>query len=202
MGDWDTFTNETRNLYGVDMSCLDQPFEKEQRDYYLSSSIWCELNGDQVIINQPDTSPPAAAYHQPVTSPSPAHHQPITNPPPTHHPPTTTVDQVIGQPAAVKHMDLHTCTIKDALGVDPAPFSFTTDTPTKVSGFAGWFDTDFAGSEENPATEVVTLSTAPAIGYTHWGQQVFFLEDAIDLEPEVRSRGRAVTRSCVRRMPL
>jgi len=138
MSDWDTFTQETRNLYGVDMSCLDQPFEKEQRDYYLSSSIWCELNGDQVI----------------------------------------------GQPAAVKHLDLHTCTIKEALGVDPAPFSFTTDVPAKVSGFAGWFDTDFAGSEENPASEVVTLSTAPAIGYTHWGQQVFFLEEAIDLEPE------------------
>lgn len=137
MGDWDAFAGETAKLYGVDMSCLSEPFEKEQRDYYLMSSCWCELRGDQVV----------------------------------------------GQPAAVKHLDLHTCTIADAQGVEAAPFSFSTDEPVTVSGFAGWFDADFAGSEENPCTETVVLSTAPKVGYTHWGQQVFFLEDPIELDP-------------------
>lgn len=28
----------------------------------------------------------------------------------------------------------------------------------------------------------MVLSTAPHIGYTHWGQQVFFIEDAIELQ--------------------
>ena len=55
--------------------------------------------------------------------------------------------QVVGKPAAVKHLDLHTCSIADSQGVADAPFSFSTDENVTVSGFAGWFDTDFAGSE-------------------------------------------------------
>jgi hypothetical protein len=39
------------------------------------------------------------------------------------------------------------------------------------AGFCGWFDVHFRGSEESPC-DPVTLSTAPAAGYTHWGHTV------------------------------
>jgi type I protein arginine methyltransferase len=79
--------------------------------------------------------------------------------------------------------------VADALGVDETPFSFPVQTHEVVSAFAGWFDADFAGSKENPAPNPVTLSTHPAIGYTHWGQQVFFLGEKIDLFPGDELKG-------------
>ena len=43
-----------------------------------------------------------------------------------------------------------------------------------VDAFCGWFDTQFKGSQENPVTTEVTLTTAPdPTGATHWGQQVW-----------------------------
>ena len=95
--------------------CLEGAYEKEQRDYYLMSSHWCELAGDQVI----------------------------------------------GQPAAIKHLDLHTCTIEDSLGVNDAPFHFTAPQPTVMSGFAGWFEVDFAGSNELACRSVTTVMPTP-----------------------------------------
>lgn len=48
--------------------------------------------------------------------------------------------------------------------------------PPTVDGLAGWFEVQFRGSAENPATEEVQLSTAPdERGATHWGQQAFYL---------------------------
>lgn len=138
MHDWKTFTDETAANYGVDMTCLEAAYAKEQHEYFSLSSQWMELDGEQVVST----------------------------------------------PVVVKSFDLNTCTIADALGVDNASFSFTVDKASRVSAFAGWFDAVFAGSPSSPCTEVVTLSTHPRVGYTHWGQQVFFLEDAIDLEPE------------------
>jgi protein arginine N-methyltransferase 1 len=49
-----------------------------------------------------------------------------------------------------------------------------------VSGFAGWFTVDFNGSREMPVSQRVVLSTGPEAGYTHWGQQVFYLKHSID----------------------
>mmetsp|Transcript_6345 Transcript_6345/g.18584 ORF Transcript_6345/g.18584 Transcript_6345/m.18584 type:complete len:414 (-) Transcript_6345:178-1419(-) len=92
-------------------------------------------------------------------------------------------DQIVGEPVVVKELNMHTCTVEQVQGVEHAPFAFQADAPSTVSGFAGWFDTDFAGSEQNPCPERVVLSTHPRIGYTHWGQQVFFLEEAIELNP-------------------
>lgn len=80
----------------------------------------------------------------------------------------------------------------DALGVKETPFSFTVESHEVVSAFAGWFDADFSGSSENPAPHPVTLSTHPVIGYTHWGQQVFFLGDKIDLYPGDELKGSIV----------
>lgn len=136
MDDWYAFTDETYGKYNVDMSCLGEAYEREQKEYFVLSAMWCELSGEAVI----------------------------------------------GEPVQVKALDMHTCTIADSLGVDNATFEFTAPETSVVSGFAGWFDTHFNGSEANPAPNKVVLSTHPKIGYTHWGQQVFFLENAIELQ--------------------
>ena len=81
-------------------------------------------------------------------------------------------EHVIGQPVVIKRLDLNTCTLEDCEGVDKQTFSMMTPFSVRVSGFAGWFTVDFAGSSVTPVVKRVTLSTGPEAGYTHWGQQV------------------------------
>lgn len=92
-------------------------------------------------------------------------------------------EHVIGQPVVIKRLDLNSCTLEDCEGVDKQDFSIVAPFAVRVSGFAGWFTVDFAGSSETPVTKRVTLSTGPEAGYTHWGQQVFYLKDAINCTP-------------------
>ncbi|EEF37882.1 protein arginine n-methyltransferase, putative [Ricinus communis] len=49
MDDWFDFLDDTKINYGVDMSVLTQPFEEEQRKYYLQTSLWQNLHPNQVI---------------------------------------------------------------------------------------------------------------------------------------------------------
>ncbi|KAM7509421.1 hypothetical protein LguiA_019874 [Lonicera macranthoides] len=49
MDDWRYFLNETKNYYGVDMSCLTKPYSEEQKKYYLRTSLWNNLHPNQVI---------------------------------------------------------------------------------------------------------------------------------------------------------
>jgi protein arginine N-methyltransferase 1 len=81
-------------------------------------------------------------------------------------------EHVIGQPMIMKQLDLTTCSLKDAECVNTISYDFEIPFPVTVSGFAGWFTTDFNGSKENPCKHRVILSTGPEAGYTHWGQQV------------------------------
>jgi len=99
------------------------------------------------------------------------------------------VEHVLGQPIVIKHLDINTCTLADAEDVKNTPFQFTVPFASRVSGFAGWFTVDFAGSAGSPCTRRVVLSTGPEAGYTHWGQQVFYLKDHIDATPETRLHG-------------
>lgn len=80
----------------------------------------------------------------------------------------------------IKQLDLNTCTLADAECVPVTPYAINIPFAITVSGFAGWFTVDFAGSEQTPVTRRVTLTTGPEGGYTHWGQQVFYLKDAVD----------------------
>ena len=66
--------------------------------------------------------------------------------------------------------------LQDVQGVDATPYSIDVNEDVRISGFAGWFTADFQGTEENPLQSSVVLSTGPENGYTHWGQQVFYLE--------------------------
>lgn len=138
-----------KRCYNLEMDVLSETYEKEQKDYFIYSSLWCELK----------------ARH------------------------------TVGEAVVIKRMDLNTCTLADAEGVDITPVDFTIPHPSLVSGFAGvcvlisvmsvywaflytvcgmigWFTVDFHGSTANPCTKQITLSTAPDNGYTHWGQQV------------------------------
>lgn len=49
MSDWRDFQSTTDTVYGVDMSCLSEDFEKEQKDYYQLSSRWTELPPEAVL---------------------------------------------------------------------------------------------------------------------------------------------------------
>lgn len=89
-------------------------------------------------------------------------------------------EHIVSTPVIIKRLDLHTCTLQDVAGVDPTDFRFRVREDCAVSGFAGWFTTDFFGRNERPCPRPVTLSTGPEVGYTHWGQQVFYLMEPIE----------------------
>lgn len=92
--------------------------------------------------------------------------------------------QAVGEGQVVKQLDLHTCTFEDARGLlEPVPFDITVDEPRRASAYVGWFDVNFAGTEENPCKHVVTLGTGPHDEPTHWGQQVFYFPSPFDLQP-------------------
>ena len=99
------------------------------------------------------------------------------------------VEHVIGQAQVIKRLDLNTCTLADALGVPETPYEILVPFPVTVSGFAGWFTVDFNGSKLTPATRRVNLSTGPEAGYTHWGQQVFYLNKPIDCSTDTKLHG-------------
>ncbi|CAB9513596.1 arginine N-methyltransferase 1 [Seminavis robusta] len=148
MSDWHDFAETTRNMYGVDMDILEKDFDREQKEYYLLSSRWTEL--------QPEV--------------------------------------LLAEPKMIKQFDMATCTLEEARGItagEPdAVFCFDingTRNLGPVSAIAGWFTSDFrsrtdehaaiAPKIENPSF----LSTGPEQGYTHWGQQTFYLLSPLPL---------------------
>eukprot|EP01123_Difflugia_compressa_P013517 TRINITY_DN630_c0_g1_i2.p1 TRINITY_DN630_c0_g1~~TRINITY_DN630_c0_g1_i2.p1 ORF type:complete len:409 (-),score=83.00 TRINITY_DN630_c0_g1_i2:27-1196(-) len=162
MEDWNKFVPRTLANYGVDMACLTPDFDKEHADYYLATSVWCELKQADLLT-----------------------------------------DAVI-----IKTIDCNTCTLEEiksvqhefSLKINRQTKSMTSpkkgggggrgggqqrnpqhaSSDVKFTGFAGWFEVDFKGSTSQPATTNITLSTAPHIGYTHWGQQCFFFHPPVD----------------------
>jgi protein arginine N-methyltransferase 1 len=162
MQDWNKFVPKTLNRFAVDMSCLSNEFDKEHSDYYLSSSVWCELRPADLLTNYTqilsiDCNTCKLEDYKSVNY---KFNLQILNKYLTSHP---------------KHSGrggFHR-------GSNPPPRNNRTE-PIRLSGFAGWFEVDFLGSAQNPAPSKVTLSTAPHIGYTHWGQQCFFLHPSIE----------------------
>lgn len=146
MSDWNDFSRTTNQVYGVDMSCLDEDYDREQREYFLFSSRWTEL-------------PPEA---------------------------------VLTEPSQIKYLDLSICTLQDARGISSSDkdskFDFEvngTEVFGPVSGFACWFTSDFRSRTDEDGKDAPRifhpsfLSTGPENGYTHWGQQTFYLPSSI-----------------------
>ena len=49
MSDWTDFQETTKQVYGVDMDVLQPDFDREQKEYYLWSSRWTELQPEAVL---------------------------------------------------------------------------------------------------------------------------------------------------------
>lgn len=101
---------------------------------------------------------------------------------------------VLAEPKMIKHFDMATCTLEDARGILPgeaeAKFSFDidgTENTGPVGGVAGWFTSDFRSRTDSVAENApkinnpAFLSTGPENGYTHWGQQTFYLLSSLPL---------------------
>lgn len=84
-------------------------------------------------------------------------------------------EAVIGDACAWYSFDVATVTIDELKTKARGPFACTVRKPGPVHALAGWFDVTFDGSAAQPAPHPIVLSTAPEVGYTHWGQQVFLL---------------------------
>jgi len=154
MGDWSEFAETTRTTYGVDMNCLGPEYQREQKEYYLLSSRWTELSPNSILA----------------------------------------------EPQVVKSLDMCTCTIADSRGIEAdAPnshFEFemkggdfgNSANNVVVSALSGWFTADFKSRTDDLGAQLAPklsnpafLSTGPEAGYTHWGQQTFYLLSSIPL---------------------
>jgi len=105
------------------------------------------------------------------------------------------MQEMVGEAAQIGAWDLSRVTAEQVQGVEKTSFRLSvpelmrgsegevrrTPRPLSLSGFAGWFTVQFNGSNEFPAARPVELSTAPEMGYTHWGQEVCFLRHALSV---------------------
>ena len=48
MQGWHSFVGDIQQCYGVDMSCLNATFQKEQQQYYLATSAWADVHPSQL----------------------------------------------------------------------------------------------------------------------------------------------------------
>lgn len=105
-------------------------------------------------------------------------------------------DAVLAEPAVVKELDMCTCTLLDARGIRAVDreslFDFDIDADLvswdSMSAFAGWFTADFRSRTDDigkamapKITNPSFLNTGPENGFTHWGQQTFYLMSRIPL---------------------
>jgi protein arginine N-methyltransferase 1 len=101
---------------------------------------------------------------------------------------------VLAEPKMIKHFNMAACTLEDARGIAAedvdANFCFDINGDENigpVSALAGWFTADFRSRTDSVAENAPKihnpsfLSTGPENGYTHWGQQVFYLLSSLPL---------------------
>eukprot|EP00751_Fragilariopsis_kerguelensis_P003487 CAMPEP_0170830886 /NCGR_PEP_ID=MMETSP0733-20121128/49634_1 /TAXON_ID=186038 /ORGANISM="Fragilariopsis kerguelensis, Strain L26-C5" /LENGTH=568 /DNA_ID=CAMNT_0011196347 /DNA_START=80 /DNA_END=1786 /DNA_ORIENTATION=+ len=190
--DWYAFLEATSDKYKVNYETLSDNFIQEQHDFYLGTSQWKELSDQNFVLSTSNSDLFDADVPEVSDDTNAQQQQPYT---------------------VIKELDLSTCTLEDTRGIfgrttDPEQiqqgnydwneFDFVID-PLKVtsaiSGFASWFTTDFksrtdAMGIQNKAPQLkdnyVTLDTGPSQGYTHWGQQAFYFQDAIRIKTDLK----------------
>ncbi len=141
--EWDKFKAEMAQYYNLNMTPLDVPYKKEQRDYFILSSLWTELRPEHIV----------------------------------------------GEPAVIKRLNINTCTLEEAQCVQRVHYDISIPFSVQISGYAGWFTVDFAGSDAMPVKRRIVLNTGPEAGYTHWAQQVFYLPTPVNCSPDTRIHG-------------
>ena len=88
--------------------------------------------------------------------------------------------EVIGDEFSLVEFDMASTTI-DELKACSADFKSVISEDAELNAFGGWFDTDFRGSEADPAPQPVTLTTQPE-STTHWAQQVFMVHPPMNVQ--------------------
>eukprot|EP00804_Cyclotella_cryptica_P026079 CCRYP_013940-RA/>CCRYP_013940-RA protein AED:0.07 eAED:0.07 QI:171/1/1/1/1/1/3/396/500 len=168
MEDWKEFAQTTQNVYGVDMSVLENDFDREQKEYYVLSSRWAEL-GTGCLLAAPCVVKELDMH-------------------------VCTVEDARGVGLAMGQdegsgvpfdFDIEGRRHDDGHGM----------AGSSVSGFAGWFTVDFKSRSDDAGRDAAPqvpnpayLSTGPEMGYTHWGQQVFHLPAAIPVLADQTTR--------------
>jgi protein arginine N-methyltransferase 1 len=92
-------------------------------------------------------------------------------------------DRMITEECKLIDLNLNTCG-PDVLNVD-AVFELVPEMCETMHGFVVWWTTLFEGPEEQ-----IELSTSPERERTHWSQTIYYLEEPLDITPNVRIRGR------------
>lgn len=153
MGDWHEFVDSTQSLYGVNMRILEKDFEKEQRDYYLLSSRWAELNPNALLAE------PAVIKELDMM--------------------ICTLNEARGISSGDKNSSFEFNIIADEIVqhnsqsvISGFAMWFTADFKSR---------TDEGGAMAPEIGNPSYLSTGPENGYTHWGQQVFHFISSIPL---------------------
>ncbi|KAJ3285916.1 hypothetical protein HK104_009250 [Borealophlyctis nickersoniae] len=88
---------------------------------------------------------------------------------------------IVSDTATIKQIDIATTTPTQ---LDfSTPFRLTiTAASARVNALVGWFDTYFAGQDEDGADlETVFFSTGPTVKGTHWKQTLFAFEEGVDV---------------------
>ncbi|KAL3816909.1 hypothetical protein ACHAXA_009104, partial [Cyclostephanos tholiformis] len=178
MDDWREFAEVTSTMYGVDMSVLEQDYDREQKEYYVMSSRWAELRtgcllADPIVVKEYDMHTCTVEDARGVGL-------------------NVGEDEGCGSPIEFDVVGRRLSTgFGSADGDSAADFGAA----GPISGFAGWFTVDFKSRTDEvgriAAPEVSNpahLSTGPEMGYTHWGQQVFHFPSAIPLLPDQTTR--------------
>eukprot|EP00850_Spirogloea_muscicola_P011771 SM000074S21681 [mRNA] locus=s74:425929:428759:+ [translate_table: standard] len=201
MGSWRHFLDETQHEFGVDMGALSKAYRLEQQKYFLQVLVLStgtkEKNVASTLKAQPLCMPGlprlpfalggddsrrqgdiAISGRRGLLTARAGNLALQTSSWQSLYP-----EQIIGTPAVLKEFDCHKVTLADIERVS-AEFSLPLSPQhSTLSGFAGWFDVHFRGSQENPAGEVVELSTAPSANETtHWGQQAFVLHPPVQVK--------------------
>jgi len=157
MDDWREFADVTSTMYGVNMSVLEQDYDREQREYYVMSSRWAELRtgcllADPIVVKELDmhicTVEDARGVGLDVGE-----------------------EKGIGAPIQfdIVGRRLSSC----ALTTTTDNFDPTIDygSAGPISGFAGWFTVDFKSRTDDVGKDVAPkisnpayLSTGPEMG--------------------------------------
>jgi len=161
MGDWHEFEETTRTTYGVDMSILEQDYEREQKEYYLLSSRWAELGPEAVLCQ------PSVCKYMDMS--------------------TCTIEDSRGI-AKGDDYSVFDFDVKASEVLSSSDNSKNSNEANVISGFAGWFTADFKSRTDDlgatKAPKIMNpafLSTGPEAGYTHWGQQIFYFGSCVPL---------------------
>lgn len=154
MDDWKEFAETTQTMYGVDMTVLQEDFDREQKEYYVLSSRWAEL-GTGCLLAEPCV---VKEYDMHVCTVEDARGVGLA------------LGQDEGQGAPFD-FDIVGRSTSNMHGMDDGSVVNDAGVAGPISGFAGWFTVDFKSRTDEVGRGVAPevpnpayLSTGPEMG--------------------------------------